>query len=217
VMYNSQPGGVPSGLSRHCRDVLLARAGLRRLILGLVILTSALGIASRAPSIAATGAAFSLTSAAVRNGAAMPPLQISNRGGCSGANQSPPLNWAHAPSGTAAFAVTMADLDAKVGVLWHWILFDIPVATTDMAQNADFDPALRPAGSRQAVNSFNVLGYSGPCPPRGSLPHHYLITVWALTQAQMPFKNGEPADAIAIYLRRHAIGHASLTPHYSRH
>jgi hypothetical protein len=33
----------------------------------------------------------------------------------------------------------------------------------------------------------------------------------------MPFKNGEPADAIAIYLRRHAIGHASLTPHYSRH
>jgi Raf kinase inhibitor-like YbhB/YbcL family protein len=216
-MYNSQPGGVPSGLSRRCRDVLVAAAGLRRAILGLVIVASALGFASRTPSAAATGTVFSLTSAAVRNGVAMPPLQISNRGGCAGANQSPPLAWSHAPTGTAAFAVTMADLDAKVGVLWHWILFDIPATTTTMAQNADFDPALRPSGARQAVNSFNVLGYSGPCPPRGSLPHHYLITVWALTQAQMPFKNGEPADDIAIYLRRHAIGHASLTPHYSRH
>jgi Raf kinase inhibitor-like YbhB/YbcL family protein len=216
VMYNSQPGGMPRGLSRRCRDVVLALAGLRRLILGLVIVTSAFGLWSRTPAEAAT-AAFSVTSAVVHNGAAMPPLQISNRGGCSGANQSPPLTWTHPPSGTAAFAVTMADLDAKVGVLWHWILFDIPAATTTMAQNADFDPALRPPGARQAVNSFNVLGYSGPCPPRGSLPHHYLITVWALTQAQMPFKNGEPADAIAIYLRRHAIGHASLTPRYSRH
>jgi Raf kinase inhibitor-like YbhB/YbcL family protein len=205
-MYNSQPGGMPRLLSR--------RTGPARAVALAILLLAACGFGIARPAQAAT---FSVSSPTVRNTGTMPPLQIANRNGCSGANQSPPIAWTHPPADTAAFAVTMADLDAKVGVLWHWVMFDIPAKTTALEQNADFDPTLRPAGARQARNSFDLLGYSGPCPPHGSVPHHYLITVWALNQADLPFKDGSPAEAVAVYLRRHAIGHASLTPHYSRH
>jgi phosphatidylethanolamine-binding protein (PEBP) family uncharacterized protein len=46
------------------------------------------------------------------------------------------------------------------------------------------------------------------------MAHHYLITVWAVNQPSLPFKDGTPSQQVAIYLRSHALGHASLTPHY---
>ena len=88
---------------------------------------------------------------------------------------------------------------------------------TSLAQNAAADPKLRPPGAAQARNGFDVVGYLGPCPKKGALAHHYLLTVWALNQAQLPFKDGAASQSVAIYLRRHALGHASLTPHYGVH
>jgi phosphatidylethanolamine-binding protein (PEBP) family uncharacterized protein len=34
------------------------------------------------------------------------------------------------------------------------------------------------------TNSFGTTGYRGPCPPRGSPPHHYVITLTALATDQ---------------------------------
>jgi len=71
--------------------------------------------------------------------------------------------------------------------------------------------------AHQARNGFGTVGYQGPCPRRGTPAHHYLITVWALDEATLPFKQEAPAQAVAIFLRKHAVGHASLTPHYAHH
>ncbi len=144
----------------------------------------------------------------------MPSMNVGSRGNCNGRNQSPPLVWMHPPQGTSSYAVTMADLDAKVGVVWLWLMFNIPGSVTSLQQDASGNASLRPPGAAQARNGFDVVGYLGPCPKKDTLAHHYLITVWALNEPQLPFKDGTPSQAVAIYLRGHALGHASLTPHY---
>ncbi len=169
------------------------------------------GVAQAAPK------GFTLVSPTVRTGAIMPAIDVGARGDCKGSNQSPPLVWLHPPDGTASYAVSMADLDAKVGVVWLWIMFNIPAGVTALPQNAAADAKLRPPGAAQAMNGFDTVGYLGPCPRKGSMAHHYLITVWAVNEANLPFKDGIASQTVAIYLRRHALGHASLTPHYGGH
>jgi Raf kinase inhibitor-like YbhB/YbcL family protein len=158
---------------------------------------------------------FTLVSPTVRTGATMPDMDVGARGNCKGSNQSPPLVWLRPPAGTASYAVSMADLDAKVGVVWLWLMFNIPASVTALPQNAAADPGLRPNGAAQARNGFNSVGYLGPCPRKDSVAHHYLITVWAVSQPNLPFKDGTASQTVAIYLRSHALGHASLTPRYS--
>jgi Raf kinase inhibitor-like YbhB/YbcL family protein len=178
------------------------------------VITSALGLAGPAQAWAAT---FTIASPTFRNSDEIPLADVYDHDGCKGGNQSPPLVWLHPPSGTNGYAVTMADLDAKVGVVWLWVLFGIPVSTVALQQNADAVATLRPPGALQTRNGLGSLGYQGPCPRRGTPAHHYLITVWALDQAQLPFKAQAQAQAVAIFLRKHALAHASMTPHYGHH
>ena len=177
----------------------------------IVALLASGGAAQAAPK------GFLLVSPTVRTGATMPTMDVGARGDCKGSNQSPPLVWLRPPDGTASYAVSMADLDAKVGVVWLWLMFNIPASVTALPQNAAADPKLRPSGAIQTRNGFNTVGYLGPCPRKDSMAHHYLITVWAVNQPSLPFKDGTASQTVAIYLRGHALGHASLTPNYGRH
>ena len=160
------------------------------------------------------GKGFTLVSPTIRTGTTMPSIDVGARGNCKGSNQSPPLIWLRPPEGTASYAVSMADLDAKVGVVWLWLMFNIPASVTTLPQNAAADTKLRPTGAAQARNGFDSVGYAGPCPRKDNIAHHYLITVWAVNQANLPFKDGTPSQTVAVYLRSHALGHANLTPHY---
>jgi phosphatidylethanolamine-binding protein (PEBP) family uncharacterized protein len=99
---------------------------------------------------------FALVSPTVRTGATMPAIDVGARGTCKGSNQSPPLVWSRPPDGTASYAVSMADLDAKVGVVWLWLMFNIPASVTALPQNAAADPKLLPAGAAQARNGFDT-------------------------------------------------------------
>lgn len=166
------------------------------------------------PQSQAAPAHFALTSPTVRSGSILPSENVGLRDDCHGGNQSPALAWSHAPAGTASYAISMADLDAKVGVVWLWMMFNLPPSTASLPANAAADATLLPAGAGQSRNGFDTVGYSGPCPLKGKLPHHYLITVWALNAGHLGFNNGTPAQTVAIFLRRHALGHASLTPFY---
>ncbi len=211
MTYSPQPSILPVPLQRTGRIWPGFRHAFRSALP--VLILAALGcVLGRQAE--ATPAGFTLASPTVRTGATMPVANVGSRGNCSGGNQSPALVWLHPPQGTASYAVTMADLDAKVGVVWLWLMFNIPASVTSLQQNAAGDPAIRPPGAAQARNGFDVVGYLGPCPKKDTIAHHYLITVWALNQGQLPFKDGTPSQPVAIYLRGHALGHASLTPHY---
>ena len=238
MTYSSQPSIMPPPLqkagmtaSTHMprprrwnrmirkRFMSLARAlgdARHAYISGLLALFMMSGIAGSSTAQAAPKG-FTLVSPTIRTGATMPAMDVGARGTCKGNNQSPPLVWLRPPDGTASYAVSMADLDAKVGVVWLWLMFNVPASVTVLAQNAAADPSLRPTGANQARNGFNTIGYFGPCPRKDSVAHHYLITVWAVNQSSLPFKEGAPAQTVAVYLRSHALGHASLTPHYGGH
>ena len=201
-------------LRRLGHRLLRPRHAMKSLLLCTIMVTAGMGLSMRAQ--AAAPAHFALTSPTIRTGNAMPAENVGHRDGCHGGNQSPALAWSHAPEGTASYAVSMADLDAKVGVVWLWLMFNLPPTTASLPANAAADATLMPGGADQSRNGFDTIGYSGPC-PKGKIPHHYLITIWALDAAHLSFKDGTPAQTVAIFLRRHALGHASLTPHYGLH
>ena len=85
---------------------------------------------------------------------------------CAGLNVSPPLQWANAPAGIKSFALIADDPDAPMGTWVHWVIYNLPPATTALAENTPPSPEL-PDGSKQGVNDFRKTGYGGPCPPPG--------------------------------------------------
>jgi hypothetical protein len=160
------------------------------------------------------GRAMEFTSPDVTNGAKLALSQVHTR--CGGENRSPALRWSGAPAGTKSFAVTLFDPDAGRGTgFWHWLVFDIPAATTNLAQAAGTADGL-PAGTQQAVNGFGEAGYGGACPPSGSGLHHYAFTLYALGTPRLPFGADVKNADLAIYLRAHALATASLIATYSR-
>jgi Raf kinase inhibitor-like YbhB/YbcL family protein len=138
--------------------------------------------------------------------------QVSNTFGCSGANESPQLNWTNPPAGTKSFAVTMYDQDAPTGSgWWHWSIFNLPANTTEIVRGAgNASNHLLPFGAVLGNTDFGVPGYGGPCPPEGDRPHAYVITVWALNIAKLgPDDHATPA-LVGFLLNQHAIAKTSL-------
>ena len=77
---------------------------------------------------------------------------------CDGRNVRPNVG-AWAPKGAREEAIVMTDPDAPGGTFVHW---------THWGRSTD------------GRNSFGKTGYSGPCPPKGDKPHHYVITLYLL-------------------------------------
>lgn len=88
----------------------------------------------------------------------------------------------------------MTDPDAPGGTFVHWT---------------------RWGSSTVGKNSFGKLGYSGPCPPRGDKPHHYVITVYALRRP-LGLAAGSSPDQVIAAVRRAAFASGSVTGLYGR-
>jgi Raf kinase inhibitor-like YbhB/YbcL family protein len=123
---------------------------------------------------------------------------------CTGGNQSPELSWTRAPGNVRSYAVVLFDVTAS---FTHWGMYNIPVTTTELPQNAGV------AGSTfgaQVLNDALNFGYSGPCPPPDIVKkgiHTYVFTVYALdTQLELPFPSPDfPPTGAALF--RAMIGH----------
>jgi Raf kinase inhibitor-like YbhB/YbcL family protein len=165
----------------------------------------------------ATGG-FKLESPDLKPGKRMSDDQVFSGFGCSGKNISPALQWQNAPKTTKSFAVTMYDPDAPTGSgWWHWIIFNIPANVTSLSRNAG-DPAslLAPEESVQSKTDFGTRGYGGACPPPGSKPHHYQVTVYALDIDKLPLDASASGAMVGFSLRQHTIDRATITVLYSR-
>ena len=117
--------------------------------------------------------AFAISSTAFESGGDIP-----RKFTCDGADLSPELSWTETPPGTASFALIADDPDAPSGTWTHWVLFDLPAATTSLAEGVTRIDEL-PGGERQGRNDFRRIGYNGPCPPPGK-PHRYFFKLHAL-------------------------------------
>lgn len=100
---------------------------------------------------------------------------------CEGKDYSPALNWNGAPANTKSFALIVDDPDAPdpkaPKMTWlHWVLFNIPAATTGLPENVS--PSALPAETKSGLNDWNRTGWGGPCPPIGR--HRYFFKLYAL-------------------------------------
>jgi Raf kinase inhibitor-like YbhB/YbcL family protein len=154
--------------------------------------------------------AFELSSSDLAANQSIPAAYYWNNFGCSGANQSPALNWKDAPAGTRSFAVTFYDKDAPTGSgFWHYLAYNLPASTTRLS-TGDLALASLPSGAREGSTDLGKPGFFGPCPPKGRL-HHYEWTVHALSAEKLPVPEGATAAMIGFYLWQHTLAKATLT------
>ena len=132
---------------------------------------------------------------------------------CDGENLSPALSWGKVPDGAKSIALLCEDPDAQPVTWVHWVLYNLPASRTEI-------PAAVPKadvtgdGARQGKNDFGQIGYSGPCPPRGS-PHRYFFKLYAL-DAELNLKPGATKNQLQASMEKHILAEGSLIGTYHR-
>ena len=132
---------------------------------------------------------------------------------------SPPLEWSNAPKGTVTFALIMHDmgpdpkrvLDPNKLDVTHWVLFDIPAATSSLPEGIRPDTAVE--GGVQGANVHDVNGYQAPC-PRGVGPHYYVFDLYAL-DAKLNLSPGVSRVDLLKAMQGHIIAQSTYTGLYN--
>lgn len=148
-----------------------------------------------------------ITSPAFKEGEPIPAKYT-----CDGANVSPPLAWAGAPSNAKTMALICDDPDAP-GKTWvHWVAYDMPASTTSLPENVPKDERLA-GGGKQGTNDFKKIGYGGPCPPSGT--HRYYFKVYVL-DTETSLNPGATKDQLLAAIKNHTIAEGQLMGRYKR-
>jgi Raf kinase inhibitor-like YbhB/YbcL family protein len=157
------------------------------IILILSILGSVLA-ACKPPKVYPPNAGFMITIPAFPDSGDIPARYT-----CSGEDISPAIRFSGSEPETKSLALILEDLDAPGGLFIHWVIYNIPPASSDLPEA--IQPAAQVPGiGTQGKNSFGSDGYGGPCPPPGS-PHSYEFRIFALDLAP-----DLPADLTAAQL-----------------
>ena len=132
---------------------------------------------------------------------------------CEGLDISPPLHWSGVPAAAKSLALICDDPDAPVGTWVHWVLYDLPVTTTDLAEKVPTSETL-PTGAKQGINDFKRVGYGGPCPPPGK-PHRYYFKLYAL-DADLALKPRATKAELLRAMEGHLLAEGQLMGTYQR-
>jgi Raf kinase inhibitor-like YbhB/YbcL family protein len=142
--------------------------------------------------------------------------EIPARHTCEGADVSPPLEWSGATGRVKSLVLVVDDPDApdpkapKMTYV-HWVLYNLPGATTRLAEGAARGGL--PAGTREGKNDWKRTGYGGPCPPIGR--HRYFFKLYAL-DAELP-DLGQPAKAqLEKAMEGHVVEKTELVGTYEK-
>ena len=148
-----------------------------------------------------------ITSSAFEEGGLIPAKYT-----CDGADVSPPLQWDAVPEGTKSIALICDDPDAPMGTWVHWVLFNLPAETKELAENIPADKIL-PNGARQGLSDFGRIGYGGPCPPSGT--HRYFFKIYAL-DAEIGLEAGANKSQLLKAMEGHILEQGQLVGKYKR-
>lgn len=170
-------------------------------LLFLTLLVAACGGKSAPAQVPAS---IELTSPAFKAGAPMP-----RRFSCDDAELSPPLTWRKVPDGAKSLALVMEDPDAPNGTFVHWTVFAIAPDAREFLEGE------APKGSLEGENSFDDVGYGGPCPPEGDKAHRYVFELYAL-HAQPDLKRGAKPEEVRDAIAEHALARGRLVGTFKR-
>jgi hypothetical protein len=173
-------------------------------ITAIIIFTAALMlIGGQLPA----GAAMELSSTAFKDGGAIPSQYV--RPAAGGRNVSIPLKWTGVPEGTKSFALSIVDLHPVARKWAHWMVINIPPEASSLAEGAS--GRNMPPGAVELKNSFGEVGYGGPQPPKGTGPHKYVVTVYALKGAGLDLKPNATLAEFQDAIKGKTLGEATIT------
>jgi len=152
-----------------------------------------------------------ITSSAFQQGGAIPARYT-----CEGQDVSPPVAWSGVPSNAKTIAVIVDDPDAPdpakpQRVYVHWVVYNIPAATTSLAENAS--KSGMPKAAVQGKNDWGKAEYGGPCPPIGR--HRYFFKLYALDTILPGLNNPTKAD-LENAMRGHLMDSGELIGTYQK-
>jgi len=133
---------------------------------------------------------------------------------CVGKSESPSLFWQNPPKKTKSFAITLKDLNypSNNNGWWHWIAYDIPKGKRQVPHDyglVDVSNKRRMYG-KQHISDFGTPGYGGPCPPHGNVPHHYIITLYAIDTKSLFLDTDEDIKVTLSCIEKHTLARATL-------
>jgi len=154
---------------------------------------------------------FSITSVAFNTGQEIPAQYT-----CDDKDISPPLQWTGLPEGTQSLVLIVDDPDAPdpaaPKMTWvHWILYNLPTDSSGLPEALQ-DDAL-PSGTLQGTNSWNRIGYGGPCPPVGR--HRYFFKLYALDSTLTDLDSPDN-DKLLESMQGHVLAKTELMGTYQR-
>jgi Raf kinase inhibitor-like YbhB/YbcL family protein len=150
---------------------------------------------------------ITLTSSAFTEGGMIPKEYT-----CDGSDISPDLSWSGVPEGTKSLALICDDPDAPVGTWVHWLLFNIPPASSGLPGSMPPDTTLD-NGAKHGINDFKKYGYGGPCPPGGT--HRYFFKLYALDK-ELELKPGTTKAELIKTMASHILASGQLMGRYKR-
>ncbi len=171
------------------------------------------------PMPARSAARFALFAVDRRVVQHLPMEYVADTFGCSGGNVSPALSWRNAPMGTRSFVLTLFDPDERStpSGWWHWVVYDIPKGTTELAASAGAaHSSLLPKGAQEGRTDLGNRAYVGPCPAKGDPPHQYQFTLYALRIANLPVDHGASGAMVTSVAQNFVLAKAVLVVPYGR-
>lgn len=142
------------------------------------------------------------------------PAKYAYKGVSGGKNVSPHLSWSDVPPDVKSFALSMVDPHPVARNWVHWLVINIPTKETELVEGASGKKM--PPNSRELYNSYGELGYGGPQPPKGSGPHPYVITVYALNVEKLNLNINTNLETFTNILESKIITTAKITGIFER-
>ena len=118
---------------------------------------------------------------------------------------SPPLTIKNTPANTRSLALILKDPDAPMGTFIHWVVWNIPSKTREIAEN------YLPTEAVLGKNTIGKTSYIPPAPPSGT--HRYIFELYAL-DIVLPLPVGSSLEQLEKTMAGHVISKAQLMGKY---
>jgi len=140
--------------------------------------------------------------------------EIPSRFTCEADDVSPPLVFAGVPAGAKSLVLIVDDPDAPdpaaPKMTWvHWLVFNLPVDISGLAEAVEDVPA----GTGIGLNDWHRADYGGPCPPIGE--HRYFFKLYALDARLTDLKQPNK-PALLRAMQDHVLAEAQLMGTYQK-
>ncbi|MBI4415149.1 MAG: YbhB/YbcL family Raf kinase inhibitor-like protein [Candidatus Kerfeldbacteria bacterium] len=166
-----------------------------------LLVLSALGCTQKELKTSST-TVMQLTSSTFLNNGSIPSNYT-----CDGKDINPPLTLSDVPPSTQSLALIVDDPDAPGGDFVHWLVWNIPAATTSIAEESV------PASAVEGMTGFGKTGWGGPCPPSGT--HRYQFTLYAL-DGMLDLSAGATKAELLMAMSGHILEQTLLVGLYQR-